>query len=1093
MADPVITPAWLRAQRRARDWSQQALAEAVGYSVEMIRKVEQGQAAPSPKLQRLLAHTFSGALPVPPPAPAVGFGAWLRARRTAADQTQAALAAQVGCTPGTLKRIEQGTLRPSRQLAGLLLAALAVPPADQPGLLDWARGVPVAPAGPVPAPRGNLPAALNAFVGRDAEITALATLLGQPAVRLVTLTGPGGVGKTRLAQQVAATLHPAFPDGIWWIDLAPLRDPTGVLPALAEVLGVPESAGQTLLPRVQQYLQARRALLVFDNWEHLLPAAPLLRPLLEAAPDVRVLTTSRAPLQLTGEHEYLVAPLTLTAVVPDGVWTVALPPEGGSAAGLTAISQTLGVPETAGMAVADRLAAYLRARRLLIVLDDRREGTAEWPVELAATLTTLGAQAPGVQIVVTDGQQLWAPEADPTPAADLLTSPAVALFLRRAQAVQPLPALDRATVRIVAAICARLDGLPLALELAAGRSKQFPPAALLRRLDARLALLGDGPRDQPARHQTLRALLDWSYDLLPATAQTLLAECSVFAGGWTAAAAAAVCTYQEAVAAAETALLHLVNQSLLYLTRQPDGTARFQMLETVREYAAQQLAARGGTERGGTAHSAYFTTLAAAQQAQLRGPHQAAALYQLRLEHENLRTALRWTTGQAAWAAAAQLGVALWRFWQRGGYWSEGRVWLEAIQAHAADLAPATQADLLEGLGGLIYEQGDLAQARIWLTAGLTQRRALDDSRGIAALCNQLSLLVRRQGDRAAAHTWLAESLARYRAAADAAGTAETLHGLAVMARSGDDWCQAQQHYRASLILFEQLGDVEGTARVLLGLAVVVQALDGPTAGQSLLAQSLAAYRRLDDPVGITRVLTAQANALRLQEQVRAAQGLHEEVLTIQRALGSGMGIALAQLNLGQLAEDQGDWPTAIAHYTASLAGWRELGNKVFEGAALLSLGDATRAAGRAAEATAWYQGGLRLAEQAAGAYELGWACWGLGHLARDQGKYGTARTHYVTSLRHYSTGVVDELGVARVLVALAALALLEDRPAQAQRIYAAARPLNARLGLRRDPADRAEYQRVAALLLSQGGADPAGPAPGDTPAGLAALVDDLL
>ena len=459
----------------------------------------------------------------------LSFGYWLRRRRKAQDLTQAALAVRAGCVVTTIKKIETGARRPSRQLAERLAAALALSSEERATLLAAAGTAPAAGMSPVALPLASpalpsLPEAGGPLIGRAHELAELGALLTQGETRLLTLTGPGGVGKTRLALQAAADLRAVFADGAAFVDLAPVSDPELVPAALARSLGY--EAGRAPLAVLLRALAEQHTLLVLDNFEQVVSAAPIVAQLLAGAPRVKILVTSRAPLRVRYEQEYAVAPLEL----PPGL-----------------------LPEQ---------------------------------------------EAPGLD-----------------------TYGAVQLFVRRAGEVQHHFVLTEENGAVIAAICRRLDGLPLAIELAAAHLRLLTPAALLRRLDRRLALLTEGARDLPARQQTLRATLDWSFQLLNVRQQRVFARLGVFVRGATLEAIEVVCGADEHgdVLAAVTPLLE---QSLLNRAMDRDGEPRLAMLETIREYALEQLRTSGEEAAICARHAAYYLGLAEAAVPQLRGAAQ---------------------------------------------------------------------------------------------------------------------------------------------------------------------------------------------------------------------------------------------------------------------------------------------------------------------------------------------------------------------------------------------------------------------------------------------------------------------------------------
>ena len=449
----------------------------------------------------------------------ISLGLWIKRRRKALDLTQDALAALVGCSKDLIAKIEGDARRPSREVASLLATHLQIAADERVAFIQVARAelgayrlappaqsvargafVPaqsVSRAADTPGQRhtarpNNLPTPPTVLLGREQEVADISTLIRRRDVRLVTLSGPGGIGKTRLSLQIAAELIEQFADGVYFVDLAPIRDPQLVSTAIAETLGVRETGAEPFLARLKDHLRDKRMLLVLDNFEHVLDSAVLVAELLRAAPGLKALITSRAALHLSGEHEFVVPPLA--------------------------------VPGSAHLPALDQLSQYA----------------------------------------------------------------AVALFRERVQASQPSFQVTNANAGAVAEICVRLDGLPLAIELAAARAKLFAPEALLGRLSSRLALLTGGPRDVPARQQTLRNTIDWSYNLLSAGEQALFARLGVFVGDCTLEAAVAVCnTDGDLPLDTLDGVAALVNQSLLQRDVHADGEPRFRMLETLREYALE--------------------------------------------------------------------------------------------------------------------------------------------------------------------------------------------------------------------------------------------------------------------------------------------------------------------------------------------------------------------------------------------------------------------------------------------------------------------------------------------------------------------------
>jgi predicted ATPase len=442
-------------------------------------------------------------------------------------------------------------------------------------------------------PPTNLIAPLTRLIGRKQDLAAVRNALLRSEARLLTLIGPPGIGKTRLSIAVAHDIQAAFADGAYFVALAPLGDPALVLATIAQMLEVRETAGQPLLETLKRVLHARRLLLLLDNFEHLLDAAPLVVELLEACPGLKALVTSRAALHVRGERLYAVPPLLL----PD----------------LT------------------HLPATVRLAR----------------------------------------------------------NPAIALFVERAQAVMPDFRLTEQNAPAVAAICARLEGLPLALELAATRIKLLSPETLLARLEQRLSLLTDGARDLPPRHRTLRAAIEWSYELLDVGVQTLFCRLGVFVGGCTLDAATAVSnTTNDVLVDVTGGIASLLDKSLLQQVEGMDGEARFTMLETIREYALERLEQSGEAEAVRQRHAEYCLALAEIAEPHLQQHDQLSWLDRLEREHDNLRAALRWVLDGDAGEIGLRLAAALAEFWFIRSYRSEARGWFEAVLAHPNAAAP---------------------------------------------------------------------------------------------------------------------------------------------------------------------------------------------------------------------------------------------------------------------------------------------------------------------------------------------------------------------------------------------------------------------
>jgi predicted ATPase/transcriptional regulator with XRE-family HTH domain len=765
------------------------------------------------------------------------FGRWLTLRRQSLRLSRAELAARTGCAVVTLRKIEADERRPSRQIAEHLAEQLSIPPHEREVFIRVARGElqvdRLLPPRPNAAGPSNLPRPTTALAGRVREVEEVCALLARADVRLLTLTGAPGVGKTRLALEAASELHSTLADGVFLVALAPVNDPDLVPVAIAHSLHVGLSGGQPLAERLGRYLRTRQLLLLLDNFEHLLAAAPQLTQLLAAAPQLKLLVTSRVALELSGEHRFTVLPL----FVPPAAGNMRLPP-------------------------------------------------------LAAA----------------EAQERYA---------------AVDLFVRRARAVAPRFALTNANLLAVGEICRRLDGLPLAIELAAARAALFTPQELLARLDDRFALLISRARDLPERHMTLRHAIDWSYDLLSPVERLLFRRLGVFVGGCTIEAAQAVCNGDGAVGNdVVDGVATLAASSMLQRHEGYDGRSRFGMLETVREYALGQLAASGEVEAMRRRHAAYYLALAEATEREWDGPGEWDWLRRLVSVRDNLRTALRWALETGDAALALRLNSALFTFWTTCSALSEARGWIEAALALAQPDQPpelmAVQAKVLNVAGYVAAETSDHAQANAYFERGLALYRALDDSRGIAWSIRGRAFVHMLIDEHTPAAQLLHESLDQCRASGDTWGVAWSLYALAFLQLAQGDPAQARRSLEDALVHLRRQGMLFGVVRALLALGHTLFEQGDLAGAEALYHEGLALGREaplltiitagLEELAMVAAAMGLPVRAARLwgaTETLREATGEKRWQL-YQRAYDRALATARTQLS-------EADWAAAWA------------------------------------------------------------------------------------------------------------------------------------------------------------------------------------
>jgi predicted ATPase/DNA-binding CsgD family transcriptional regulator len=794
----------------------------------------------------------------------------------------------------------------------------------------------------------NLPLQLTSFVGREQEMTEVTRLL--TTTRLLTLTGTGGCGKTRLALQVAAELGDAYPDGVWLVELAPLADPDLVPQTVATVLGVREQPGQPMLTTLVAALKAKQIVVMLDNCEHLLDAsAYLAEALLRGCPGVRVLATSRELLGVAGEI----------------AWRV----------------PSLPVPDTAHLPSFDVVGRY----------------------------------------------------------------EAVQLFVERATAVQTTFAVTAHNAAALAQVCRRLDGIPLAIELAAARVTALSAEQIAARLDDRFRLLTGGRRTAMRRQQTLAAAIDWSHDLLTEPERVLLRRLAVFAGGWTLEAAEAVGSRQYAVDSEDGGsdvplppadrllppdvldlLTRLVEKSLVVVEH--GAAARYGLLETVRQYAGDKLLAAGEAAAVRDRHLAWYLALVEAVEPELRRGEQLAWLARLDAEHDNLRVALGWAR-DADPTAGLRLAGSLWQYWRARGHYGEGRRWLEDFIGRAQ--APtAARAKALLGLGILASEQGDPAAARTWLEASLALSRQVGDQWLISWSLRDLAVVLQELGDLGRSRILLEEAGALARAMGDQRGLGDSLLVLGRQAAWAGDYREAKQMLEEGLAVLRAVGDRMQVCFALGVLCSIVLDEGQDEQARHLVQEGLVIARNVGSPwhVGYLRML--EGRIAHWQGALAPARAHLEAVLVEAREAEHRAGVATVAAWLGQVARLQGDGERALALARESAERSTTLESPRLRSLAEHLLGLTTWSQGETATATTWLRQSLR---------------------------------------RRHQLG--DRLGVAECLEGLATVAAGSDQPARAVRLLGAAAGLREAIGAPLPPVERPSHEATTAAARDALGA----------------------
>lgn len=777
----------------------------------------------------------------------------------------------------------------------------------------------------------NLPSQLTSLIGRNEELAEIERLLRQTHLRLLTLTGSGGTGKTRLALEVAADLLRHFAHGVFFVDLAPVSDPDLVVSAIAQTLGITE-ASENLVGALKRHLRDKEVLLLLDNFEQLLTAAPLVTELLATCHQLKVLVTSRALLHLHGEYEFPVQPL--------------------------------GVPDTASSQSVEALLEYA----------------------------------------------------------------SIVLFTQRARAVKPDLEIKIETAQIVAEICTRLDGLPLAIELAAAQVKVLPPRAMLARLDNRLKLLIGGACDLPARQQTMRSTIAWSYDLLDEPEKKLFRRLAVFVGGFTLEAAEVVCNI-----AAENridilqSVAALTNKSLLRQTEQPDGEPRFMILETIREYAFEQLEASEETSTVRRQHANFFLELIERVEPELSGANQGIWLDRLETEHGNLRAALLWARENEEVEVGSRIAGALGRFWLMHSYLSEGRERLaEFLALTGPDARPETRAKLLTSAATLAQNQGDYTAARSLFDESLAIWQEIGNKERIAASLTSLGWIAWRQSDYPAARALSQEGLVLNRKLGNKQGIAHSLNNLGFVAHHEGDYATARCFHEESLSLRRELGDKRGIAFAQANLGWAIHKLGDYEQAANLLEEARALFKHLGDKQLFAFSSNILADVVQDQGHGRQAKTLLEESVHTCREIGAKYSLAVGLRIFGSVTNQQGEHQRAAALVSESLNIFREIGDR----------------------------------------YGAAFALCSLANITLDQGDNRSAESLLRESLI-LRNEIGDKHGIVECLTSLAGVAVAQAKMERASQIIGASDTLSASLEIKLSPAEQERYERNKELSRS--------------------------
>lgn len=899
--------------------------------------------------------------------------------------------------------------------------------------------------------RSNLPSMLSSFVGRDGEIAELKQRLSED--RLLTITGMGGSGKTRLALQIGTELLDHYTGGVWLVDLSPLTNPQLTTKAVADVFDIREEEGRSLLLTLVEALRQKTLLLILDNCEHLLKeAAVLSERLLGSAPRVRILATSREPLGVAGERVWQIPPLSFPELLND-----------------------------------TEIESYLKYD-------------------------------------------------------------AIRLFVNRAAAARPGFQLNDKNFASVGAISKRLEGNPLAIELAAARVKMLPVEDIARRLEDCFRLLVSSSRTVQPRQQTLRALIDWSYNLLSESERILLRRLGVFKGGWSLDSAEAVCSGADLDDRLVLDLLTSLVDKSLVVSEVLEDQQRYRYLEMIRQYAVERLYESDEAECIEQKHAEYFLELAEKSRHELWGAQQGLWLTLLKSEHDNLRGALEWMKNNPARSGMMlQMVRSLWRFWDIHGHLREGLAWIDAALQANPDGEAALRANVLRGAGYLTQQQGDYEQAKALHEKSLAIFRELDDKLGIARELATLGEILWVKGDPKTAVLFNQESLALHYEMGNNEGVAASLEHLGVVARDHGDYAQARDLLEESLKIRRELGDTLNIASCLNNLALVDYLLCRYQPAIAFFEEALSLYRQMDDRWGVSETLVNIGNVAKDQGDLRRAAALYNQSLAMKQDLGDKHGVARGFTGLAEVAFYQGnysqaeqlseqslklykergikrgvvvstmllavtkiyqgdfvwaeilvkeglalsseietprsmayarviyglreyargDLPAAVNHLQEALAIFRRFNDPRSVAQTLVNLARSAYRQGDQASAVTYLEESLSLSRELDIRWSLAFSLEIMGLVKRSQGDLQSALPLFQESLL-LSMEQANQQGIANCLGAIAGLAALNGQPAESARLFSAAANLRSFMGAKMGADDLREYEQYLAVLRQE-------------------------